>query len=326
MTFDLCFAICTHRRNVLLQAALDSVIAAERPRGFSFEVVVVDNSDAGEAAPVIAGAAVRAARGRHPIAIRALAAHPANISIARNAARAAAAAPWFAFLDDDQTIAADWFVESKRAINQATADVLFGAIAPRFEAPELGQGSARRLFTRDLDVAEGAPLFAFGPRKTRDLALTPGNALFRYQTTLSEAAFDAAFGLAGGEDFDLFCRLQKARRTFAWRPSLRAFETVPAARCAPDYLRRRFYAGGQVYAAAVAGLSPRPTLARWGIRARALAQGLQLGPATAAASLRGREARDEASYRWAGVLGKLSLGAPHPLYQERRAQLLLTKI
>jgi succinoglycan biosynthesis protein ExoM len=296
VSLDLCFAILTHKRNALLQAALDSVLAAERPKDFAVEIVVIDNSDAGEAAPVVAKAGVRG-----------LAAHPANISVARNAARGACRAPWLAFLDDDQTIAPDWFVEARRATRQTTADILFGAIVPRFEAPGLAGPSARKLFTRDLALAEGAPLLAFGPQRTRAAALTPGNALFRYETTLAREAFDPAFGLAGGEDFDLFCRLQRQGRRFSWRPSLRASEFVPAARCDSAYLRRRFYAGGQVYAAAVARASGRPALARGGLRAKALLQALTLAPAAALGT-------DEARYRLAGALGKLSWGGLHPLY------------
>ena len=316
MSVELCFAICTHRRNALLARALESLIVAERPDDLAFEVVVVDNSEAGEATPIVAAAAEYAQGLQRPFVIRGLSAHPANISAARNAALASSTAPWFAFLDDDQQVAQDWFVEARRAVRATSADILFGAIAPRFEAPALATASVKQLFTRDLDAAEGLALFAFGPDKTRALALTPGNALFRRQTTLATARFDPAYGQAGGEDFDLFCRLQKDGRRFVWRPSLRASEFVPASRCDPAYLRRRFYAGGQVYAAAVAGLSPRPGLARWALRAKALAQGLALAPRAAFAVLRGRVARDECSYLLAGVVGKLSLGTPHALYAE----------
>ena len=328
MTVELTFALCTHRRNALLQRALASVIAAERPADLSIEVVVADNSDGQEAAPVIAAAAERARRDAQPFVIRGLAAHPANISVARNAALEASAAPWLAFLDDDQYIARDWFVEARRAIRETSADVLFGAIAAQFEDGAQPTPAAQTLFTRNLSLVEGGALYAFGPHKTRGAALTPGNALFRRSTTLAQARFDPAFGLAGGEDFDLFCRLQRDGRRFAWRPSLRAVEFVPASRCQPSYLRRRFYAGGQVYAAAIAGLSHSPQLARWRLRGKALAQALWLAPGATAAALRGGPERDEASYVLAGVLGKLSLGGLHPLYREtpRISQSLLTKI
>jgi succinoglycan biosynthesis protein ExoM len=330
MTLDLTFAICTHRRNALLQRALASLIAAERPPDLAIEVVVVDNSDHQEAAAVIAAAAERARRDANPFLIRGVAAHPANISVARNAALQASGAPWLAFLDDDQHVARDWFIEVRRAINETSADALFGAIAPQFEKGAAPTAAAQNLFTRNLGDFEGGALYAYGPHKMRGGALTPGNALFRRSTMFAQARFDPAFGLAGGEDFDLFCRLQRDGRRFVWRPSLRAFEFVPASRCEPAYLRRRFYAGGQVYAAAIAGLSPSPRRARWRLRAKALAQALWLAPGAAAATLRGGVARDETSYVLAGVLGKLSMGSLHPLYREQPnakiGQSLLTKI
>ncbi|MDE3174930.1 MAG: hypothetical protein KGM15_02335 [Pseudomonadota bacterium] len=150
----------------------------------------------------------------------------------------ASGAPWLAFLDDDQHVARDWFLEARRAINETSADALFGAIAPQFEDGAQPTSAAQKLFTRNLNALEGSALYAFGPHKTRGAALTPGNALLR-ASALAQARFDPAFGLAGGEDFDLFCRLQRAGRRFAWRPSLRGFEFVPAARCEPAYLRRR---------------------------------------------------------------------------------------
>ncbi len=330
MTVDLTFALCTHRRNALLQRALASLIAAQRPPDLTIEVVVIDNSDGGEAAPVIAAAAERAGWGANPFVIRGLAAHPANISVARNAALEASDAPWLAFLDDDQHVAPDWFLEARRAIRETAADALFGAIAPQFAAGAQPTSAAKNLFTRSLDAIEGGALYAYGPHKTVGAALATGNTLFRRATALAQMRFDPAFGLAGGEDFDLFCRLQRAGRRFAWRPSLRAFEFIPASRCEPSYLRRRFYAGGQVYAAAIAGLSRTPQLARWGLRGRALAQALWLAPGATSAAVRGGQTRDEASYVLAGVLGKLSLGSPHPLYRDPTnntiGQSLLTEI
>ena len=71
--------------------------------------------------------------------------------------------------------------------------------------------------------------------------------------------FDPAFGKGGGEDYDLFCRLQRRGRRFVWLPEAAAREFVPASRCERAYLRRRFYAGGQAFAAAMArGGAPSP--------------------------------------------------------------------
>jgi len=67
-----------------------------------------------------------------------------------------------------------------------------------------------------------------------------------------------------------------------------------------------------------------------GCEQKALAQALSLIRQLPRPRLRGAVARNECSYVLAGVVGKLSLGRPHPLYAERASQTntqsLLTKI
>lgn len=311
---DLSIVICTFHRETLLARALASVIAQRRPDDFRFDVIVVDNSDSGTAAPVI-----EAARLTAPFAIRALAAHPANISVARNAGVAATSATWIAFVDDDQALEPDWLVHVARAVASTPHDVLFGAIDTEFEAPERATPATRKLFTRGIDAPSGDDLFALGPRKTRDIALSTANAMFRRATTFHELApFDLAFGAGGGEDYDLLCRLERDGRCFGWLPGAKAREFVPASRCEPSYLLLRFYAGGQAFAAAAAGASARPRATRWRLRGRALVQaGWLLMQAPFA--LHGSAARRDHAYRWAGAFGKLSIGGILPIYQRTEA-------
>jgi len=194
-------------------------------------------------------------------------------------------------------------------------DVLFGAVEPAFETPQRATTATRQLFSRRVAEPTGADLVAYGPNKTLGVSLGSGNTIFRRATTLTDdEPFQAAFGAGGGEDYDLFCRLQDRGRRFGWLPEATALEFVPAARCDPAYLRARFYAGGQAFAAAVAGVSPRPGLARWVVRAKAALQAGALAAKAPLLALSDREARLDYGYRWAGVLGKLSLGAIHPIY------------
>jgi succinoglycan biosynthesis protein ExoM len=309
---DLAIVICAFRREALLRRALASLAAARPVDGFTFSVVVVDNSDEGSA-----GATIASFRASSPFEIVGVAAHPANIAVARNAGVAAADTELVAFVDDDQTLEPGWFEGVALAARTLPHDVLFGPIEPEFEAPERATPATRRLFSRRLDAPIGRELVAMGPRKTPGLALSTGNTLFRRATTLVEPApFDAAFGLGGGEDYDLFCRLQRRGRRFGWMPEAKAREWTPAARCEPGYLRRRFYAGGQAFAAAVAGASARPRATRWRLRARAAAQAAWLLAQAPVRLGRDRDARLDYAFEWAGALGKLSLGEIHPLYRE----------
>jgi succinoglycan biosynthesis protein ExoM len=322
MAADLAIVICTLRRTRLLRRALASVLTLRRPDGFRLEVVVVDNSDAGAAADVISQMRAQALALAEPFEIRGVAAHPANISIARNAGVAATATPWVAFVDDDQTLDADWLIHVSEAIAGLPHDALFGAIEPEFEAPERATAAVRQLYSRRLQAPSGRDLVAFGPGKTAGFALSTANSIFRRATTLQGAAapFDAGYGAGGGEDYDLIFRLGQAGRRFGWLPGARAREFVPASRCDGSYLRRRFYAGGQIFAAVVVAASARPRAAKWRLRIRAA---FQAGWLLAQAPLlvgRGKAPWRDYSYRWAGVLGKLSIGELYPLYRKTETE------
>lgn len=304
--------ICTYNRHALLRQALESVAALRNPRGIDLCVLVVDNSDDENAlAPV---AQMREAM---PFPLKAIAAHPANISVARNAGVAAAASEIVAFIDDDQRLDPGWLEAVADALACHPHDVFFGRVEPEAEAPERMGPAARQLFSRGLDAPDGHEMFAMGPRKTRGTALATNNSIFRARTALDDARpFDPAFGNGGGEDFDLFCRLQRRGRRFAWLGSAKAVEFVPASRCEPGYLTRRFFAGGQAYALAVSLNSRFPRLERWRQRLMALVQLVLMLPAWPLRRRQGPEALNEFRYRLAGILGKLSLrGALEPIYR-----------
>ena len=309
---DLAIVICTFRREALLRKALASVVTQNCPDGLLPCVIVVDNSDDGSAKNVVESFA-----GDSPFDIRRIEAHPPTISVARNAGVRATGASYVAFVDDDQELEPGWLGAVATAIRAYPHDVLFGAVEPVFEAPDRATTMARQLFSRQMDKTAGEELFAFGSGKTRGVALATNNSLFKRATALCDAdPFDTAFGDGGGEDFDLFCRLQSRGCRFGWLPTARVRECVPASRCDAGYLRRRYYAGGQAFAAAIAGKSRFPQAARWGLRIKAAMQAAVLIALTPLCAWRGEDAFADHSYRFAGVLGKLSLGGIYPIYRE----------
>lgn len=308
---DLSIVICTYNRAALLQKALASIAALANPQAITVEVVIVDNSDDSNAK-----AAIDAARQSMPYPLSSIAAHPANISVARNAGVAAAKSEIIAFMDDDQTLEPDWLIALWNGLAQYPHDVLFGSVSPVAEAPELMDHSAQQLFSRLLPFSAGQDLVPMGPNKTRGISLATNNSVFRRKTTFYEAQpFNPAFGNGGGEDFDLFCRLQRKGCRFGWLPAAKAIEYVPASRCNAGYLEKRFFAGGQAYAMAVSLNSDHPKLERW--RQRLLAS-IQFGLLMASMPFAyfAGEARWLAwRYRFAGILGKLSFRTLLPIYQ-----------
>jgi succinoglycan biosynthesis protein ExoM len=308
---DLAIVICTFHRNDLLCALLASLAAQAQPEGLSANIYVVDNSDEGVARETVVAAAQSSS-----LPVSWIGAHPANIAVARNAGVQAGAEKFVAFVDDDQTLEPGWLTAVGQAIQDESIDAWLGRVVGVFETPAAATPATRRLFSRDLDHPGGLELFAFGPKKSPDIALATNNAIFRRATTLDDAiVFDPAFGHGGGEDYDLFCRLQRRGRRFVWLPEAAAREFVPASRCDHAYLRRRFYAGGQAFAAAVARGGAAPVLSRWIIRGKSLVQAGLLACLAPALVFQGKQRRADYGFRWAGVLGKLSFGGIYPLYR-----------
>jgi len=309
---DLSIILCTYRREDLLGKALASIRAQAIPSGTRLTVVVADNSDDGSAASVVA-----AADAASPFEVRYVAAHPANISVARNAGIRATTSPFIAFIDDDEELAPGWLEAVVKGLRKHPHDVFFGGVDPMFETPERVTPAIHTLFSRQIEAPSGQDVVALGKRSERVITVATCNSIFRRATTLADdEPFNPRFGHAGGEDLDLFCRLQARGRRFGWLPDARVSEFVPATRCDSGYLRRRFFAGGQVYAEAVAGNSPSPLATRWWLRAKALVQLGLLALRYPFVRRKGPAAQADFRYRWAGVLGKLSLGSLYPVYRE----------
>lgn len=304
--------ITTHSRPLLLEAALRSCLAHATTRGLDFEVVVADNSPDGHAAAVLA-------RLDSHVPLRAVPCSPPNISVARNAGLRAARAPLVAFLDDDQEVESGWLDALVDTLERTGADVALGAVRPSLPpgVPPAPWDPESRQYSRLSAMPDAAQVIAGGPARTRDFVVATCNTLWRASTCFADPApFDPGFGASGGEDLDLFLRLEGAGRRFVWCPGAVALEKVPRSRLALRYALLRAYSGGQVFAA----LSRRHggAGATWRGAVQFLAMGplaLLLWPFPAA---RGRFGR--AALAAAGGLGKLTWWRRVALYHAEAAQ------
>ncbi len=308
--------ICTYERPALLAALLRSLQGQDGTRTGDVEVVVVDNSD-GETAM----SGVEAAAAGFPMPLRYVTAHPANISVARNAGCRASIGEAVAFLDDDQETQAGWLAAVLDGLARFPHDVFFGPILPRFEAPRAVTPAARTLFTREGTQAAGEELFALRRPMSQRFVLSTANSIFRRATALpGPEPFDPHFGQCGGEDLHLLCRLARGGRRFAWLPEARATDFVPRHRCGTGYLVRRHFAGGQAYAATLIRTSPHP------LREEALLAGkflIQAGllPVMGLSMLRREAPGRSFAIRAAGIAGKLLWRRLYPLYRAEAAAL-----
>lgn len=313
---QLTIIFCTYHREALLRRALASVLGMRGLDRVELDVVVVDNSDQETARPVVGPFA------RAGVPVRYVAAHPANISVARNAGIKAATSEFVAFLDDDMVVEEGWLDAVLEAIGNPALDVWFGPVQPDFEEPELAIPEARAMFTRKVNQPAGTELFAMGPQKTRGFALATSNSVYRRARAFSDdQPFDPEFGACGGEDLDLFCRLQRRGLRFGWVPEAGTREFVPAHRCDIAYLARRHYAGAQAYVAAEAGNSDHPQIAAQVIQLKAMVQLMQLSLSAPVLWLSGEEERDRLKVRAAAIRGKLFWRRLFPLYQDEARRL-----
>ena len=267
--------ICTYNRLQMLQDAVQSCLQDASRCGLAFEVVIADNSPGGHAQSFAAGLA---AQGRP---VRWAPASPPNISVARNAGLHAATAPLVAFMDDDLVLEPGWLDYLTETLARTGADVAMGPVRPRFAAgaaPSWDPQGSR--FTRVLVQASGAPLVAGGRQRTREIALSTASSLWRRATCFTDAQpFDPGFGASGGEDLELFLRLERRGRRFVWCAEAGVWETIPAGRTAISYQVMRTYSGGQVYAAAALRHAAAPGRSTAALVARAA---LQLGAESSA--------------------------------------------
>ncbi|MCJ2013390.1 glycosyltransferase family 2 protein [Methylobacterium sp. J-076] len=308
--------ICTFERPALLAALLRSLIGQGGTAGGDVEIVVVDNSDGETARPAVEALAAAA-----PMPLRYLTAHPANISVARNAGCRASRGEAVAFLDDDQQAEPGWLAAVLDGLERFPHDAFFGPITPHFEDPTAVTPAARTLFTRAWTEPAGREVFALRRPASQPFVVSTANSIFRRSTTLMEPEpFDPDFGQCGGEDLHLLSRLAREGRRFAWLPEARATDFVPRHRCGTGYLVRRHFAGGQAYAATVIRTSPRPLRDEAVLTAKSLVQ-VGMLPLTGIAMLRREAPGRSLAIRAAGIAGKLLWRRLYPLYRAEAASL-----
>ena len=210
---EVSIVIPTFQRPDDLRDALRSCLTQRANSGRPFEIVVVDNSSDGSAAPVVAGLEPGI------IPVRYVHEPRPGISRARNAGFANARGRFLALIDDDERASPDWLAHLTRAQRTCGADVVFGPVYPEFDPlPERDLRFLTQFYTYTLKKPTGTPV---GERSTN-------NALVRRACVRAAEPFVVDLGLTGGEDTLFFSQLRtQGGARFVWSAEAFVIERNP---------------------------------------------------------------------------------------------------
>ncbi len=159
-----------------------------------------------------------------------------GVANARNAALKLAQGDLIAFLDDDQYATAHWLQEMIAVQRQTKADIVFGPVQGRTHDDIPHKDYIERSFSNSGPEHSGIITHFYGC----------GNSLFSRKRFFNEyLVFNPSTNETGGEDCELFCRVEQEGAVFAWAASALVFEEIPPDRANLRYNFIKAFSFGQ---------------------------------------------------------------------------------
>ncbi|AQR72328.1 glycosyltransferase family 2 protein [Sphingomonas sp. LM7] len=229
---EIAICIATRQRPLGITRTLRSLAALATERDVT--IIVADN-DGVKREGIAAAETLRAEGYRWPLELLTVA--EPGIPQVRNAlVQAALRLPGIAFvamLDDDEAADPHW-LHAMLACQAATrADVVGGAVLREMEG-EVAPWAARHPLLQPKSR---------GASGVVELIDSTANVLIDAEAlrALGDRPFDEAMALTGGSDKQLFTRMARAGRRFAWAEDARVTELIPASRITSKWLLMRGY-------------------------------------------------------------------------------------
>jgi succinoglycan biosynthesis protein ExoM len=198
----------------------------------SREVIVIDNDAERSAEPIVRQAnadGLEILYDVEPIQ---------NIALARTRSLRYSRGEWIAFIDDDEEADPRWLLELWTFAHASRVDGVFGFVSRRFETaiPEW----IRAAYPVQERITGGL---------LRWWQTATGNALVRRSAMFALGElFNPAYGLTGGEDTDIFYRMEKRGAVFVALRSAVVYESITAEKARVAYLLRWFWSSGAITA------------------------------------------------------------------------------
>lgn len=284
--------MCTFDREAMARRTIASVYAQILPVDVDFEVIVVDNTGAGDAREWVASLCDLEPAPRY------IHAPSPGISHARNAGVAAARGDFLAFIDDDEIAEPEWLGNLYRAIIEHQADVGTGPVHPIFEnKSSLGWDPLPFFYGKREAMPTGGQL---------ESART-GNIILRVASCFDGTQpFNPRFGRSGGEDTDFTHGLFLRGLKIIWVANAVIHEFWPNEKATlPAFLRRKLVTARNTTLVRISR-KERPLRAAMVMSAKALIQLLLFSPLAAVSYLINRQLYARCAMQVMSALGKLT--------------------
>jgi len=223
--------MCTYKRPHLSHT-LHSISELQLLKGIELEVIVIDNDEELSGRSIVEDIKIG-----YPHKLSYYSETEKNISVARNAYLKVAMGEWIASLDDDEIADQYWLSYLLETANKFNADVVFGQVKNLYPA----------------DAEEWLIKGGFFDRTVRDTGTQvssggTGCTLIKSQALKDTGYnFDKSFGLTGGEDAQLFHRLNNAGYKLVYCKEAFVTELVEENRINKKYLIQRAIRIGETY-------------------------------------------------------------------------------
>jgi len=221
--------IATYKRRELLKHLLDSLLYQKLPQDTELQVIVVDNDKERTVEDL-----VRKYKNKANIKFEYYVQPIKNISLTRNVAVKNSKGWYLLFIDDDEVADEQWVYYHLEAIVRFNADGVFGCVFPIFHSETPDWIRKNKFYDKD-----SPPTGSLTDYTRTSNCIVKASIL-----KAEEGPFEAEYGITGGEDTQLFTRLEKKGAKFISSKEAIVTEFIPPERTKVKWLFKKYYQMG----------------------------------------------------------------------------------